>query len=126
MDNRKTAVRSREVIMKLSGAALFAALAYVSVFVFRIKVQFLTFDAKDAILVSTGKDFLPYVDQIVAALDHPGSNGGIQGTGVARIAYTPKYRAAQEHLRIFVDLRDVQGSDRIVFECDLYRLSFRT
>ena len=53
-------------------------------------------DAKDAILVSTGKDFLPYVDQIVAALDHPGSNGGIQGTGVARIAYTPKYRAAQE------------------------------
>ena len=53
-------------------------------------------DAKDAILVSTGKDFLPYVDQIVAALDHPGQNGGIQGTGVARIAYTPKYRAAQE------------------------------
>ncbi|MBR3688199.1 MAG: hypothetical protein IKL85_03895, partial [Lentisphaeria bacterium] len=53
-------------------------------------------DAKDAILVSTGKDFLPYVDQIVAALDHPGQNGGIQGTGVARIAYTPKYRAAHE------------------------------
>ena len=48
-------------------------------------------DAKDAILVSTGKEFLPYVDEIVAALDHP-----IQGTGVARIAYTPKYRAAQE------------------------------
>ena len=48
-------------------------------------------DAKDAILVSTGTDFLPYVDEIVAALDHP-----IQGTGVARIAYTPKYRAAQE------------------------------
>jgi len=48
-------------------------------------------DAKDAVLVSTGKDFLPYVDEIVAALDHP-----IQGTGVARIAYTPKYRAAQE------------------------------
>ena len=59
-------------------------------------------DAKDAILVSTGKDFLPYVDQIVAALDHPGRNGGIQGTGVARIAYTPKYRAAQE----FTDLID--------------------
>ena len=54
-------------------------------------------DSKDAILVSTGKDFLPYVDEIVAALDHP-----IQGTGVARIAYTPKYRAAQE----FTDLID--------------------
>ncbi|MBP5584991.1 MAG: hypothetical protein J6Y92_01410 [Lentisphaeria bacterium] len=52
-------------------------------------------DAKDAILVSTGKDFLPYVDEIVAALDRPGQKG-IQGTGVARIAYTPKYRAAQE------------------------------
>ncbi len=52
-------------------------------------------DAKDAILVSTGKEFLPYVDQIVAALDRPGQKG-IQGTGVARIAYTPKYRAAQE------------------------------
>ena len=58
-------------------------------------------DAKDAILVSTGKDFLPYVDQIVAALDRPGQKG-IQGTGVARIAYTPKYRAAQE----FTDLID--------------------
>ena len=52
-------------------------------------------DAKDAILVSTGKDFLPYVDEIVAALDRPGQKG-IQGTGVARIAYTPKYRSAQE------------------------------
>ncbi len=52
-------------------------------------------DSKDAILVSTGKDFLPYVDEIVAALDRPGQKG-IQGTGVARIAYTPKYRAAQE------------------------------
>ena len=52
-------------------------------------------DAKDAILVSTGREFLPYVDEIVAALDRPGQKG-IQGTGVARIAYTPKYRAAQE------------------------------
>ena len=52
-------------------------------------------DSRDAILVSTGRDFLPYVDEIVAALDRPGQKG-IQGTGVARIAYTPKYRAAQE------------------------------
>ncbi len=58
-------------------------------------------DAKDAILVSTGREFLPYVDDIVAALDRPGQKG-IQGTGVARIAYTPKYRAAQE----FSDLID--------------------
>ena len=56
-------------------------------------------DAKDAILVSTGREFLPYVDDIVAALDRPGQKG-IQGTGVARIAYTPKYRAAQEFSEI--------------------------
>ena len=59
------------------------------------RVVAITPDAKDAILVSTGKDFLPYVDEIVAALDRPGQKG-IEGTGVARIAYTPKYRAAQE------------------------------
>ena len=58
-------------------------------------------DAKDAILVSTGREFLPYVDEIVAALDRPGQKG-IQGTGVSRIAYTPKYRAAQE----FTDIID--------------------
>ena len=71
MDNRKTAARSREVIMKLSGAALFAALAYVSVFVFRIKVQFLTFDAKDAILAIGGMVFGPVtalVTSLLAAL----------------------------------------------------------
>ena len=56
-------------------------------------------DAKDAILVSTGREFLPYVDDIVAALDRPGQKG-IHGTGVARIAYTPKYRAAQEFSEI--------------------------
>ncbi len=50
-------------------------------------------NSKGAILVSTGKDFLPYVDEIVSALDRPGM---IDGTGVARVAYSPKYRAAQE------------------------------
>ena len=37
-------------IKKLVGMATFAALAYAVTFVFRIPVQFLTFDAKDAIL----------------------------------------------------------------------------
>ena len=37
-------------IKKLSLAAALCALAFVSMFVFRIKVQFLTFDAKDAII----------------------------------------------------------------------------
>lgn len=42
---------TREHIKKLTGIAMFMALAYVTMFVFRIKVQgFLTFDAKDAII----------------------------------------------------------------------------
>ena len=57
-------------------------------------------DAKStALLVSTGKDFITYVDEIVAALDRPGkqkNTSAINGTGVTRIGYTPKYRAASE------------------------------
>ena len=60
-------------------------------------------DAKDAILVSTGIDFLPYVDEIVKALDHESTKKDspvIQGTGLARIAYTPRYRAAKQFEQI--------------------------
>ena len=60
-----------------------------------------------AILVSTGRDFLPRVDAIVAALDRPGKlqkqhgdRSPIQGTGLARVAYAPRYRAAAEFSRI--------------------------
>ena len=48
-------------------------------------------DAKDAILVSTGREFLPYVDEIVAALDRPGqtpilsrSHSSVQGSACHR------------------------------------------
>lgn len=60
-------------------------------------------DAHDAILVSTGTSFLPYVDDIVKALDRPGSQGkdtAIEGTGLARVAYAPKYRAAGQFSEI--------------------------
>ncbi len=55
-------------------------------------------NAQNAILVSTGKEFLPMVDDIVAALDQPGAKKGevIDGTGLARVAYAPQYRAAGE------------------------------
>lgn len=57
-------------------------------------------DAKSmALLVSTGKDFIAYVDEIIAVLDRPGKqkkNSAISGTGVTRIGYTPKYRAASQ------------------------------
>ncbi|MDD3153878.1 MAG: hypothetical protein PHS41_03350 [Victivallaceae bacterium] len=62
-------------------------------------------DATGALLVSTGIEMLPHVDAIVAALDRPGrvkekSASAIEGTGLARIAYTPQYRAAQEFSQI--------------------------
>lgn len=46
MNNTKTS----ESIKKLCGMAVFCALAYVSVLVAPIKVQFLTFDCKDAVM----------------------------------------------------------------------------
>ena len=61
-------------------------------------------DGRGAILVSTGRDFLPHVDAIVAALDRPGklkdNQSSISGTGVSRVAYTPNYRAAADFSRI--------------------------
>ena len=56
---------------------------------------------KQAILISTGREFIPYVDKIVAALDRKvakksADGSTISGTGLTRIAYTPKYRAAAD------------------------------
>lgn len=63
MKNTKT----RDVLRKLCGAAIFAALAYLCVFFFRIKVSFLTFDAKDAFLTMGGMVFGP-VSALVTSL----------------------------------------------------------
>ncbi len=46
---RRTAVKAVD-LKRIVGMAMFAALAYGVTFVFRIPVQFLTFDAKDAVL----------------------------------------------------------------------------
>ena len=65
----------------------------------------------EALLVSTGRSFMPYVDEIIAALDRASSgNAGnaevaaegsaIGGTGLTRIAYSPRYRAAAELAQI--------------------------
>lgn len=52
------------------------------------------------IIVSTGKKFMPYVEEIVNALDHGETitpdGKVINGTGVERVAYEPKYRAAAQ------------------------------
>lgn len=59
---------------------------------------------KQAIIVSTGEDFIPYVDKLIAGLDKPGKadpNGSlIAGTGVTRITYVPNYRAADDIVRL--------------------------
>ncbi len=59
---------------------------------------------KQAIIVSTGEDFIPFVDELVAGLDQPGKpdkNGSIiNGTGVTRITYVPNYRAAHDIVRL--------------------------
>lgn len=59
---------------------------------------------KQLLIVSTGKDFIPYVDDLISGLDRPvkpGANGSIiDGTGITRITYTPNYRAAEDIVRI--------------------------
>ena len=63
-------------------------------------------EKKQMILVSTGEDFIPYVDELVAGLDQPGKeeNGSIiKGTGVTRITYIPSYRAADDIVRLIND-----------------------
>ena len=56
------------------------------------------------LLVTTGEDFMPFVEDLIRQLDIPGKNAAkpakIEGTGIARVAYTPKYRAAAEFKQI--------------------------
>ena len=55
--------------------------------------------AAEQLIVTTGKDFLPYVDKIVAALDRQGKKNAkstITGTGISSVVYNPQYRAASE------------------------------
>ncbi|MBE6535241.1 MAG: ECF transporter S component [Ruminococcaceae bacterium] len=53
-------------IKKLVMIALFCALAYVTMFVLRIKVSFLTFDAKDAIITLAGLLFGPLASLVIS------------------------------------------------------------
>ncbi len=66
------------------------------------------------LIVTTGEDFMPYVDDLIAGLDKPGkedANGSIvEGTGITRITYTPNYRAAYDIVRIINNaLRTPEG-----------------
>lgn len=55
-------------IKKISVTAMLCALAFLSVFVFRIKVQFLTYDVKDAVLAVTSLLFGPVYGVASAAV----------------------------------------------------------
>jgi len=70
---------------------------------------------KHYLLVSTGEDFLPYVDKLIAGLDVPGKEDEfgsiIEGTGVTRVTYHPNYRLGTEMLRIInAGLRSPEGT----------------
>lgn len=59
----------------------------------------------NALLVSTGRKFMPYVDKIIAVLDREvakktADGSTISGTGLTRVSYSPKYRAAADLARV--------------------------
>jgi len=67
------------------------------------------------LLVSTGEDFIPYVDALIAGLDVPGKQDEfgsiIEGTGVTRVTYHPNYRIGTEMLRIInAGMRSPEGT----------------
>ncbi len=78
------------------------------------KIQRVNFgDAEsNALLISTGEEFMPYVDKLIAEIDAPrpvnADGSTIEGTGVTRIAYEPKYRSARQFETI---LRQLVSSD---------------
>ena len=58
-------------------------------------------------LITTGEEFMPYVADLISQLDVPGKNGKaakVEGTGIVRVAYTPKYRAAAQFKQIIDDV----------------------
>ncbi len=64
--------------------------------------------SKGAILVSTGPKCMPFVTDLVAKLDRPGKKDGygsfVKGTGITRISYQPKYRAAEEIIMLINEI----------------------
>ena len=83
---------------------------------------------RQAILVSTGREFLPYVDAVVAALDRPGKStgegSGISGTGLVRIAYAPSYRGAPQFASI-IDTVLSSGAGKAYVDSDSNTIFWR-
>ena len=63
--------RNTELLKKMTGIAMFSALAFIVSLVFRLPVMFLTFDAKDAVIAIAGFIYGPVsavIISIIAAL----------------------------------------------------------
>ena len=61
-------MNKKKSVLQLTVIALFCALAYLCLFVFRIKVSFLTFDAKDAVMTIGAMFFGPIAGFTMALL----------------------------------------------------------
>lgn len=63
-------------------------------------------NGRQILIVSTAQDMMPYVDEMIAALDRPGKMNefgtGIAGTGIAYGTYAPHFRAADSMKRVIV------------------------
>lgn len=60
------------------------------------------------LLVTTGEKFIPYMDEIITKLDQPGKyskyGSRVEGTGVQRMVYYPKYRDPKDLLDAVNDI----------------------
>ena len=85
---------NRSNLEKLALAAVFCALALGSVFVFRIKVAFLTFDAKDAVIVLCSLLLCPVYGAWVAPQLFSGLHVGksLSGYHKERSVYRKQYK----------------------------------
>lgn len=61
-------MKSSDKLRRLTAVAMFCALAYICMFVFRIKVSFLTFDAKDAVITTGAMFFGPLTALVSSAV----------------------------------------------------------
>lgn len=61
-------MKNSDKLRRLTAVAMFCALAYICMFVFRIKVSFLTFDAKDAVITTGAMFFGPLTALVSSAV----------------------------------------------------------
>lgn len=81
MQNKNFIEKNRDAVRYTVFVALFVALAYAVTFVFHLKVSFLTFDAKDAVITIAAFLFGPLSGALISAIVAIIENVSIGGTG---------------------------------------------